>query len=160
LHDNDSIKIIDKNNLLSSLPPNFSLDQKSNNKDSKNIKNKNIDLNSNCVKIEQKSKKKKNGNNRDVNEDNWDEIENMLNDFKQKDKNVCNFFGCGSKNEVRDCVFCIMNYCNQHIRQPIHECSYLKNMPNYNADYYKNKVSQKIELLEKDRNKKEKQKKK
>lgn len=84
----------------------------------------------------------------------------MLNDFEHKDKNNCNFNGCRLLNEIRECVFCNMNFCNEHIRQPIHDCNYLKNIPNFNADFYKNKVTKKIENLEKDRNKKEKPKKK
>ncbi len=112
------------------------------------------------TKAEPKGKKQKVAKNKNDNEDNWDEIDNMLNNFKEKDKNNCNLLGCGSPTEIRECVFCNMNFCNQHIRQPIHECGYLKNMPNFNSDYYKNKVNKRIDELEKERNKKEKPKKK
>lgn len=87
--------------------------------------------------------------------DNWDEIDNLLNEFQVKDKTICNFTGCNSGNEIRECVFCNMIFCNAHVRQPIHDCNYLKNIPNYNADYYKNKINKKIDNLEKDRNKKD-----
>jgi predicted nucleic acid binding AN1-type Zn finger protein len=126
-----------------------------------NNKNSNPQPNKNStMKPEPKEKKQKGSKIKKEKETNWDEIEDILNDFKNKDKYNCNFTGCGSPNEIRECVFCNMYFCNEHVRQPIHDCSYLKNMRNFNADYYKNWINTKIDNLEKERNKKEKPKKK
>jgi len=148
---------VNKNKLLSSLPPNFNanFDNSNKNLNVDNYNKKNVN-----PKNEQKGKKQKSGKNKKDREDNWEEIENMLDNFKLKDKNQCNFTGCASEIEIRECVFCYSNFCNQHVRQPIHDCIYLKNMPNFNADYYKNKINKKIDTLEKERNKKENSKKK
>jgi predicted nucleic acid binding AN1-type Zn finger protein len=119
-----------------------------------NVKNRaeNKEKNKNQQKKTKKENKKP--------DDNWDEIENMLESFKEKDKNNCHLFNCGSSLGIKECVFCNMIFCIEHIRQPIHDCNYLKNMPNVNSEFYKNRINQKIENLEKERNAKPKKKKK
>ena len=97
-----------------------------NNNNNNNNKNNNQQEKKEKIKSQPQKKSKKENKKP---EDDWDEIENMLDSFKEKDKNICHLFNCGSSLGVKECVFCNMIFCIEHIRQPIHDCNYLKNMP-------------------------------
>jgi predicted nucleic acid binding AN1-type Zn finger protein len=84
----------------------------------------------------------------------------MLTEINIKNKEKCNYSYCDVKGStaLSLCNFCNSYFCNNHLRGIIHDCVlFQKNESNTNA-YVKSKVNQKIEELEKKRNKKPKNK--
>ena len=89
---------------------------------------------------------------------NWEEIDTLLEDIISKDKSNCCYNNCDAEKSTDKCQFCNKFYCISHLRCVIHDCVIYNKQENPD-EKLKKKISEKIHNFEKNRNKKQKDKK-